>query len=98
MTAATVRTVPASTDLRWAVRAVVALVPHPLLWTTAVRQALVLAAPGWWRRPPFLPLPAPGYLRFRLETIYGGTGEQPIEPSDLLEYLRWCREFPRRTQ
>ena len=22
-----------------------------------------LAAPGWWRQPPFLPLPAPGYLR-----------------------------------
>lgn len=97
MTAATVRTMPATTDLRWAVRAVVALVPHPSLWWTAVRQALVLAAPGWWRRPPFLPLPAPDYLRFRLETIYGGTGEQPIDPSDLLEYLRWCRDFPRGT-
>lgn len=96
MTAATVRSVPASVDLRWAVRVVVALLPHPGLWATAVRQAFVLAAPGWWRRPPFLPLPAPDYLRFRLETIYGGEGDQAIEPADLLEYLRWCRDFPDR--
>ena len=32
--------------------------------------------PGWWRRPPFLPLPAPDYLRFRMETAYGGAGDQ----------------------
>ena len=48
---------------------------HPSLWATAVRQALRLAAPGWWRRRPFLPLPAPDYLRFRLQTAYGGTGD-----------------------
>jgi hypothetical protein len=51
----------------------------------------VLARPGWWRRPPFLPVPDPDYLRFRLETAYGGTGEGPFEPADLVAYLRWCR-------
>lgn len=85
----------ATTDHRWARRAAAAVLPHPSLWWTALRQTLVLAAPGWWRRPPFLPLPAPDYLRFRLETIYGGAGDRPLEPSDLLDYLRWCRDLPR---
>jgi hypothetical protein len=74
---------------------VLAVLPHPSLWLTGVRQARRLARPGWWRRPPFLPLPAPDYLRFRLETAYGGAGDQPPEPDDLVTYLRWCRDFPR---
>jgi hypothetical protein len=76
---------------RWLLRAAVAVLAHPALWGTGLRQAARLARPGWWRRPPFLPLPAPGYLRFRLETAYGGTGDGPAEPADLLAYLRWCR-------
>jgi hypothetical protein len=64
---------------------------RPALWPTAVRQIGVLAAPGWWRRAPFLPLPSPEYLRFRLQTAYGGDGDRPIEPDDLVSYLRWCR-------
>jgi hypothetical protein len=75
----------------WFVRAVAAVLRHPTLWWTGARQALVLAAPGWWRRPPFLPLPSAEYLRFRLETAYGGSGDRPIEPADLVAYLRWCR-------
>jgi hypothetical protein len=56
----------------------------------AVRQTLVLARPGWWRRPPFLPLPDRAYLRFRLVTAYGGDGRPPT-PDDLIAYLRWCK-------
>jgi hypothetical protein len=66
---------------------------HPTLWATAVRQALVLAPAGWWRRRPFLPLPDPGYLRFRLETAYGD-GQRAPDPTDLVTYLRWCRAWP----
>jgi hypothetical protein len=44
----------------------------------------------WWRRPPFLPLPDPAYIQFRLETAYGVSGRP--EPADLVAYLRWCRE------
>jgi hypothetical protein len=51
----------------------------------------VLAAPGWWRRPWFLPRPAAEYLRFRLQTAYGGDGDSPIRGEDLVAYLRWCR-------
>lgn len=81
--------------MSWALRAVVAVLRHPSLWWTGLRQAAVLAGPGWWRRPPFLPLPAPEYLRFRIETAYGGSGDQPPRPQDLVTYLRWCRRFPR---
>ncbi|MEO7428238.1 MAG: hypothetical protein ABIY48_02540 [Acidimicrobiales bacterium] len=72
----------------------VVVLRHPSLWATGLRQAIVLAPRGWWRRPPFLPLPAPDYLRFRLETAYGGAGEQPPPPEDLVTYLRWCRDLP----
>jgi len=85
---------PAPTvDPRWARSAVAAVARHPSLWVTGVRQALVLAAPGWWRRRPFLPLPAPEYLRFRLQTAYGGDGERAPDPDDLVTYLRWCRDL-----
>ena len=68
---------------------------HPSLWATGVRQVTVLARPGWWRRAPFLPVPDDGYLRFRLETAYGGLGDRPLEPDDLVAYLRWCRALRR---
>lgn len=76
-------------------RAAAAVLVHPSLWWVGLRQLVTLAAPGWWHRPPFLPLPAPGYLRFRMETVYGGSGDAPIEPEDLLDYLRWCRDVPK---
>jgi len=78
--------------------ALAAVLAHPSLWLTGLRQARRLARPGWWRRPPFLPLPAPDYLRFRIETAYGGAGDQPPAPADLLVYLRWCRAFPSSSQ
>ena len=78
---------------RWAVAAARAVARHPSLWPTAVRQALVLAAPGWWRRRPFLPLPAPDYLRFRLQTAYGGAGDRAPDPADVVTYLHWCRHI-----
>jgi hypothetical protein len=73
---------------------VAAVVRHPTLWPTAARQALRLAAPGWWRRRPYLPLPDRDYLRFRMQTQYGDPEHEP-EPEDLLTYLSWCREFDR---
>lgn len=81
--------------LRWLGAAAAAVTVHPSLWATAARQALALARPGWWRRPPFVPVPAAGYLRFRLETAYGGRGDRRPPPGDLLTYLRWCRSARR---
>ena len=76
---------------RWWSQAVKAVLVRPSLWGIAITQALRLAAPGWWRRAPFLPLPDPAYLRFRLETQYG-SGHEP-EPADIVTYLHWCRTF-----
>jgi hypothetical protein len=69
---------------------VVLLARRPALWSVAVRQLFQLAARDWWRRAPFLPLPAPDYLRFRLQTMYGGNDHAP-EPQDLVRWLAWCR-------
>ena len=78
-------------DRRWWFGAARAVGRHPSLWGVAVTQALRLAAPGWWHRRPFLPVPDADYLRFRLETQYGS--ERSPEPADVVTYLHWCRDF-----
>jgi hypothetical protein len=83
---------PTPIDARWFVAALVAVLPHPSLWATGVRQALVLARPGWWRRRPWLPIPDADYLHFRLVTAYGD--DRAPAPADLVTYLRWCRAWP----
>ena len=72
----------------WPVVAAVAV--RPRLWGVAMRQAFRLAPTGWWRRWPPLPLPAPEYLRFRMQTAYGDPDAQP-SPADLVAYLEWCK-------
>lgn len=67
-----------------------AVLRHPALWLTAVRQAYLLAPRGWWRRRPFLPVPDREYLRFRMVTAYGMPDRHP-EPDDVVTYLEWCR-------
>jgi hypothetical protein len=74
-------------------RSVVLVLARPHLWGVAVRQGLRIARPGWWWRPPFLPLPDRDYVRFRLETQYGDASP---DPRDLVTYLEWCRAEGRR--
>ncbi|MDP9070869.1 MAG: hypothetical protein M3N68_06220 [Actinomycetota bacterium] len=74
------------------VHAAFAVAVRPSLWATALRQMLVLAAPAWWRRRPFLPLPDAAYVAFRLQAMYGDPRHQPV-PADVVTYLRWCRGF-----
>ncbi len=78
----------------WVARAAVAVARRPSLWGVAVTQVVRLATPGWWRRRPFLPLPDPDYLRFRLQTAYGDGSREPDGP-DVVTYLRWCRSVGR---
>ena len=75
---------------RLSLRGVGAVIVRPSLWFVALVQLFRLAAPGWWHRPPFLPLPDRAYVRFRLETQYGDP-DHPVDPGDLVAYLRWCR-------
>ena len=74
--------------------ALVAVAVRPWLWPTALRQAVELAPRQWWRRRPFLPLPDPAYMAFRLETMYGGAQPRAGE-GDVVEYLLWCRRYRR---
>ena len=77
-----------------AARSVVAAVAlRPWLWPAAVSQVLRLARPGWWRRPPFLPLPDESLWRFRMETAYGGSGEAEPAVPDVTSFLRWSRDM-----
>lgn len=75
----------------------VAVLPHPSLWGAAAAAVLRLARRGWWRRPPFLPLPGGDYWHFRLVTAYGGGGADALTADDVVAYLRWCQKArPRR--
>lgn len=43
----------------------------------------------WYRRFPFLPLPATDYVRWRMYTAYGD--EQFVPPADdVVKYARWA--------
>ena len=77
-------------------RVALAVVRRPSLWPTALRQARRTAAPGWWRRAPFLPVPSGEYLRVRLLTQYGDSDRAP-DPHDVLNYLAWCRDWDRQS-
>jgi hypothetical protein len=77
----------------WIVAALLTLAVHPGLWVVALRQTRRLARPGWWYRPPFLPIPDRDYLRFRMVTQYGDPTHVPT-PEDLVAYLTWCRYEP----
>ncbi|NNE72329.1 MAG: hypothetical protein HKN26_01560 [Acidimicrobiales bacterium] len=79
--------------MTWWLRAAMAVLRRPDLWFTAVRQVGRLAPSGWWRRPPFVPVPDAEYLRFRLQTAYGDADRDP-EPADVVTYLQWCRAWP----
>ncbi|MEO7555070.1 MAG: hypothetical protein ABIV94_00525 [Acidimicrobiales bacterium] len=72
-----------------------AVLRRPSLWRTALAQARRLAPRRWWARPPFLPLPDRAYVRFRLETQYGGAGDRRVEAHDVVSWLAWVRTFDR---
>ncbi len=74
--------------------AAVAVAVRPALWATAITVLARLARPGWWRRPPFLPIPDGEYLRFRMLTAYGDPAAAPV-PGDVVAYLHWCRAWGR---
>ena len=71
---------------------IAAVVRHPRLWSTALRQWVRLTPRGWWHRRPFLPVPDRHYLEFRMQTQYGDPRHRPAT-TDVISYLTWCREW-----
>lgn len=67
---------------------------HPSLAWEAIRLALATAAPGWFRKAPFVPRPEPLYRDWRLLTAYGRPDATPTE-REMEEFLRWRRNLRR---
>lgn len=60
----------------------------PRLARDLLRVAWRFRARGWYRRPPFLPLPSREYVRWRMLTAYGDPAAVP-PAEDLVRYARW---------
>jgi hypothetical protein len=66
---------------------------RPPLATSLVRVAWRFRARGWYRRFPFLPLPARDYVRWRMHTAYGSYDAVP-PAADVERYARWATRAP----
>lgn len=67
---------------------------RPALLGSLLRAAWRFRARGWWRRPPFLPVPPPEYLEWRLHTAYGDEGRSPTA-GEMEAYVRWADRMHR---
>ena len=74
------------------VRVGVALLAHPHLIGTAVRQAATLVPQKWWASGTRLPFPRDDYMKFRATTLSGNPNEEP-SAHDVIVYLEWCRSM-----
>lgn len=61
---------------------------RPRIIPYILRAAWAFRARGWYRRPPFLPLPPRTYMRWRMETAYGDPEAMPTL-DELERYLVW---------
>jgi hypothetical protein len=64
---------------------------RPRLAVDLVRTAWAFRRRGWYRRPPFLPLPDQEYLRWRMYTAYADEAAVPPD-DDVVRFARWRRE------
>ncbi|HVT38138.1 MAG TPA: hypothetical protein VHE78_03780 [Gemmatimonadaceae bacterium] len=67
---------------------------HPSITPDLVVIAWRFRERGWFRRFPFLPLPAPEYIRWRMHTAYGDPHTVP-PVDDVVRYARWARRVNR---
>ncbi len=61
---------------------------RPRIIPYLLRAAWAFRARGWYRRPPFLPLPPRSYMRWRMETAYGDADAMPTL-NEMERYLVW---------
>jgi hypothetical protein len=62
---------------------------RPGLAADLLRVAWRFRARGWYRRFPFLPLPAREYVRWRMHTAYGDHDAVPTA-AEIERYARWA--------
>jgi hypothetical protein len=78
--------------MRWT-RLTLSLVGHalanPATGLALARVAWRFRRRDWYRRFPFLPLPATEYVRWRMHTAYGR--DDAVPPArDVVRYARWA--------
>ena len=66
---------------------------RPALAASLVRVAWRFRIRGWYRRFPFLPLPARDYVRWRMHTAYGSSDAVP-PAADVERYALWATRTP----
>ena len=66
---------------------------NPATGVALLRVASRFRPRGWWRRPPFLPLPDRTYVRWRMHTAYGEYNSVP-PAEDVVRYARWAVREP----
>lgn len=62
---------------------------RPATGIALVRVAWRFRRRGWWRRLPFLPLPATEYVKWRMHTAYGDSDTIP-PAGDIERYALWA--------
>jgi hypothetical protein len=66
---------------------------NPAVAGALVRVAWRFRRRQWYRRFPFLPLPAAEYVRWRMHTAYGRDDAVP-PADDIVRYARWATREP----
>jgi hypothetical protein len=68
-------------------------VKNPRTGAALLRTGWRFRSRDWYRRFPFLPLPARDYFRWRMYTAYGD--EEIVPPvDDVVRYARWAVRKP----
>lgn len=76
-----------------ALRLALRCVSHPSLAIDLLRVAWRFRSRDWYRRPPFLPLPDPTYMHWRMYTAFGDGNAVP-SADDVARYARWASRIP----
>ena len=72
-----------------------AAIRRPSLIQGLLGTAWAFRSNGWYLRPPFLPIPPRGYMRWRMETAYGDA--EAVPPlAEMERYIRWGSEMRKR--
>lgn len=65
---------------------------NPRLALDLLSLAWAFRARGWYRRPPFLPVPSKEYVAWRMYTAYGDNAAvPPLE--DVIRFAQWRRKL-----